>query len=69
VTLIDRGPNENKELQTAEKIQTISNFIIPCNTVVLEKLIVPQLLRKFSAFCRTPTFLTVFQKACHLFLP
>jgi hypothetical protein len=41
---------------------SVINFILP------EKLTVPQLVTKFSAFYGTPSFVTVFKSARHLFL-
>jgi hypothetical protein len=45
----------------------ITNQPTPWNRV-LEKLIVPQLVKKFQAFYETQRFITVFTTACHLSL-
>lgn len=37
-------------------------------SAVLEKLIVSQLVKRFPDFCGTQRFITVFARACHLFL-
>jgi hypothetical protein len=45
----------------------IINSLTPCSTV-LEKLTVPQLVKKFLAFYGTRGFITTFTTACHLSL-
>jgi hypothetical protein len=40
----------------------------PQSRAILEKLIVPQLVKKFSLFYRTERFITAFTVARHLFL-
>jgi hypothetical protein len=43
-----------------------SNVLTTCSRIVLEKLIVPQVVKKFPAFYGTQTFITQFTIAHHL---
>jgi hypothetical protein len=45
-----------------------ANKLAACSTVPSENLTVPQLVKKFSAFCKTQMFITMFTTARHLFL-
>ena len=49
-------------------VNTISNKLTPSSTVLLEKLIVHQQVKKFSASCRNRLFITVFTTSCLRFL-
>jgi hypothetical protein len=40
-------------------------ILTPLRKVLLEKLIVTQLLKRFGAFCGTQMFITVFKRCCH----
>jgi len=50
------------------RCQTLLSKITPCSRVLLEKLTVPQLVRKFPAFYKTRRFITVFTRAHHFSL-
>jgi hypothetical protein len=39
--------------------------LTPCSNVILEKLSLPQLFKKFPASCTTQQFITMFTRACH----
>jgi hypothetical protein len=46
----------------------LKNSVITWSRVFLEKLIVSQLVKKFSAFCGTQMFITTFTRSHHLFI-
>jgi hypothetical protein len=46
----------------------VSCLLTSWSRVLLEKLTVPQLFKKFSAFYGTQTFITPLTIACHLFI-
>ena len=50
------------------RCQTMLSKLTLCSGVLLEKLIVPQLVKKFLAFYKTRRFITVFTRAHHLSL-
>ena len=49
-------------------ITILVHFLTPCSTVLLEKLTVPKLVKKFRTFYGNRKFITVFTRACHLSL-
>jgi hypothetical protein len=46
----------------------LKNSLTACSRVLLENLIVSQLVKKFSAFFGTQTFITTFIRSHHLFI-
>jgi len=50
------------------KFIQVFNQASPCSIVLLDKLIVPQLVKKLPAFYGIPGFITLFMRARHLFL-
>ena len=53
-------------IQWSSQINT--NQLIPWGRVLSEKLIIPQLIKKFPTFYGTPRFVTTFTSTCHLSL-
>jgi hypothetical protein len=54
--------------QTTTFLYTYFHYITPWSRVLLEKLIGPQLVKKFPAFYGTRRFITAFTRAHHLSL-
>jgi len=60
-TLLIRRPTDRPTIQQ-------TNHSTPWIRIILKKLIVTQLLKRFSAFCGTRRFITVYTKSCRWFL-
>jgi len=48
--------------------EVLTTYLTPWSKVLLEKLTVTQLVKKFSAFCGTWRFFSIFTRSCHWFL-
>jgi hypothetical protein len=59
-------PNSSETAHLAESFW--GNCWTPWSRALIEKLTVPQLLKKFSTFYRTQRFITVFTTVCRLYL-
>ena len=61
---LDRSNDEEYNRRFFE----ITHCVTACSTVILEKLIGSQLVKKFLAFYGTRRFITAFTSSCHLSL-
>jgi len=64
--LSKHGDRANSEIMYT--LYFLSRQLTPWSRVLLEKLTVTQLVKKFPAFYGTRSFITMFTKARHLFL-
>jgi len=62
------GPYLLACLLTYFLIYLLTYLLTPWGRVLLEKLTIPQLVKKFPAFYGTRRFITTFTSACHLSL-
>jgi hypothetical protein len=64
----DKMKMQHRLQEALDKEGIVKSVLIPRNRVLFEKLIVPQLVKKFPALYETQKFIAVFNRSHHLSL-